>query len=69
MQMYHVESSQIKAMGQSGETMRVEFNSGAVWEYSPVTEEEFNGLLHAPSVGKAFNTFKRDHRHSETRIQ
>lgn len=68
MTMTPVDSSQIKAMGHSGEVMRIEFHSGAEWEYIPVTHEEFKNLLHAPSVGKAFNSFKRSHAHSERRV-
>lgn len=68
MTMTPVDSSQIKSMGHQGEVMRVEFHSGAEWEYLPVTHEQFKNLLHAPSVGKAFNDFKRYHNHSERRV-
>lgn len=68
MTMTEVDSSQIKTMGHQGEVMRVEFRSGASWEYFPVTHEQYKNLLHAPSVGKAFNVFKREHAHTERRI-
>lgn len=68
MVMTPVDSSQIKAMGHRGEIMTVEFHSGATWEYIPVTHEEYQNLLHAPSVGRAFNLFKRGHSHEERRV-
>lgn len=68
MVMTPVDSSQIESMGHQGEVMRVKFHSGAEWEYVPVTHQEFQNIIHAPSVGRAFNAFKNGHPHDERKI-
>lgn len=57
-----VNSSQIKAIGYSGEDSKmltVEFHSGKpghrIWGYHPVTIEGLHLLLRAESIGKYFN--------------
>lgn len=56
--MQNVSSSQIKAIGYDPETgtMRVDFNSGATYEYDGVSEEDFASVAGASSVGAAFNS-------------
>lgn len=51
-----VESSNIKAVGYHKETrtLVIEFLTGDVYCYSPVTAEGHNRLLHADSVGSFF---------------
>jgi len=52
-----VSSSNVAAVGYDAETetLEVEFNSGAVYQYSGVPEEIYTGLIGAGSVGKFFN--------------
>lgn len=53
MQMQQVSSSQVQQMGHDPSTgiMHVLFKSGALYEYSNVSADEFTQLLNAPSIG------------------
>ena len=58
--MKKVESSNIAELGyiESTSTMRVKFNSEVIYDYNPVSLEEYTSILNAESVGKAFTQFK-----------
>lgn len=51
-----VESSHVKSIGYDKENriLEVEYNKppGTVWRYSPITEDAWNDLQNADSVGK-----------------
>lgn len=55
--MQPVSSSQIQSMGHdpASGTLRVQFHSGATYEYSGVSEEDYRAVVDAESVGAAFN--------------
>ena len=55
MQMIQVSSSNIKAIGWEDGTLRIEFNNGGTYEYLEVSEEEFNSLKNASSVGSYYH--------------
>lgn len=55
MNMETVKSSNIAAIGHEGETLAVQFNSGALYEYSGVPESVFKALKAAASIGAFFN--------------
>lgn len=55
MQMIKVVSSQIDEMGFDGVILRVVFKRGKPYRYKNVTQELFDQILNAPSVGIAFN--------------
>ena len=48
-----VSSTQIASVGYdlASSTLEIEFNSGAIYQYSGVPEYEYTGLLNAPSKG------------------
>ena len=50
-----VESSNIKAIGSEGSTVHIQFQNGAVYEYTDVDARDIDGLFSADSVGKYFN--------------
>lgn len=54
-----VKSSNLAAVGYDPESemLRVQFHSGAVWEYSQVSPAKYSALIHAPSVGGYYSTF------------
>lgn len=56
-QMKAVSSSQIASIGHDPalSVMRVMFNNGSTYDYSNVTQELFEKILYAPSVGAAFS--------------
>lgn len=56
--MVPVSSSQVASAGYRAETqkMRVEFVNGALYDYSGVPENVYQGLIHAASVGQYFNS-------------
>ncbi len=57
-----VKSSQLKevAYDAASETLYVRFhNTGKVYSYSPVSQEKFDGLLAADSVGKYYHAHIR----------
>lgn len=55
--MVDVDSSQISQMGHDpvSKVMRVAFKNGAAYRYQNVSEELYNSIIDAPSVGKALN--------------
>jgi len=60
-----VESSYCKAIGHdaSADELHVEWNNGRVSVYSPVTPEEHQAVINAPSIGRAVIGIKntKDH--------
>lgn len=56
--MIAVNSSLLREVGYDGpsETLRVTFSSGSTWDYADVSMAEYEALMHASSVGKAFNS-------------
>jgi len=52
-----VESSNIKSIGYdpTNRTLEVEFNSGGIFQYSPITNEAYNMLISAESIGSYFH--------------
>jgi KTSC domain len=55
-ELIEVVSSNIAKIGHDPETqtLRVKFKGGALWDYAPVPEEEYQALSEAESVGKYF---------------
>lgn len=62
MERVSVSSSNIASVGYDKEeqTLEVEFNSGAVYQYFQVPVNVYEGLISASSVGKYFNANVRD---------
>lgn len=52
-----VDSSNLVSIGHHNEKniLEVEFHNGAIWRYSPVTEEAYKDFAKADSIGKWFN--------------
>lgn len=50
-----VSSSNLKAVGWKDKVLTVEFHSGQVWAYLDVSEELYDDLRFAGSIGKFFN--------------
>jgi len=69
MKMAPVSSSNLASVGYDSTTriLRVEFRSGAVYEYSEVPEAEYQGLMGANSKGSYFHQNIKD-RYSYTKI-
>jgi KTSC domain len=64
MQMEPVESSNIRAIGYDAATkhLRVQFSSGAIYEYADVSATKHADLLAADSAGKHFAKHIRGHK-------
>lgn len=62
MDMQSVSSSNILEIGydEETETLAVRFHRGTLYHYQGVSQETFEGLRDAPSVGKYFNSHIRD---------
>lgn len=54
MEMTHVDSSNIEAVGydEDSSTLQVEFKNGGIYQYFDVPENIYEGLRDADSVGK-----------------
>ena len=61
MEMTAVESQHLKAIGYNGITLRVEFKSGAVWNYDGVPDWKHKGLMESPSKGRYFRREIKGH--------
>lgn len=64
-----VTSSNIRSIGhdQDNQTLEIEFNSGAVYQYANVPPSEYEGFLNADSKGKYFHANIKD-RYSFTKF-
>ena len=51
MNMIPVSSSNLQAVGYDGETLRIQFRSGGIYDYYNVPAFVYNGLMNAPSKG------------------
>ncbi|MGI0027090.1 MAG: KTSC domain-containing protein [Nitrosopumilaceae archaeon] len=51
-----VESSNLSSVGYDFEmrVLEIEFHGGGIYQYSNVTESDYNGLMNAESKGKYF---------------
>ena len=58
--MITVQSSNIAALDHTNDVLTVRFHNGGLYEYQNVTEAEFEELLTAPSVGRAFTGISRN---------
>ena len=54
MNMTPVKSSQISAVGHDGGTLRIRFNNGSEYDYSGVTQDDYDKLMSAESIGAHF---------------
>lgn len=50
-----VESSNIASVGYEGDILTLEFKSGGIWAYQPITPNEHRELIEAESIGKYFH--------------
>lgn len=60
-----VESSNIKAVGFLRNMLEIEFNSGGIYRYFDVPEEEYQGITNADSVGRYYYNNIKGSYHSE----
>jgi hypothetical protein len=60
MERKNVTSSRVNSIGWSNNTLEVEFNTGKVYQYTPVTEEKYNELLASPAIGKDIQAIVSD---------
>lgn len=52
MQMHSVESSSISEVGHEGNTLRVRYKNGGVYDFQGITSMQFSHLKEAKSIGK-----------------
>ena len=59
-----VKSSNIASIGydEENKTLEVEFHSGAIWQYEPVTQEGYRAFVNAPSIGSYFFSFIKNNK-------
>jgi len=50
-----VESSTIAALGHDGDTLVIEFKSGPVWSYTPISKDTYLNMLDSDSLGRYFH--------------
>ncbi len=57
-----VSSSMMRSVGYdpTSETLEVEFNSGAVWQYREVPQEVYEQLISSDSLGSYFRQLIKD---------
>lgn len=62
MERNYVTSSNIRSVGHDADNqiLEIEFNSGAVYQYSNVPSSEYEGMMTADSKGKYFHSNIKD---------
>ncbi len=55
-----VTSSRVKSLGHEGETLEVEFNTGAVYQYTPVPKSVYDSLMQSAQIGKDIQAIIND---------
>ncbi len=63
-----VESSNIKSIGHDGDVLEIEFKNGRIYQYSPVTKQQYDDFISAENIGKYFHTNFRENDKLETKI-
>ncbi len=53
----YVNSSDIRSVGYENNTLEIEFNRGAIYQYHGVPFDRYSGLLNAGSCGSYFHNF------------
>lgn len=61
MNLQPVSSSRMNAVGWENNTMYIQFNNGAIYAYTNVSQAQYMQFLASPSLGKALNTFQKFH--------
>lgn len=61
MQRYPVSSSRMTSVGWENNTMEVQFNDGAVYQYHGVSNMEYKSFLNSPSLGSALSQLDKIH--------
>lgn len=56
-----VNSSRMKQVGWSNNTMYIQFNNGSIYAYLNVTESEYKSFISSASLGKALVDFEKQH--------
>lgn len=59
-----VSSSRMRSVGWGNNTLEIEFNDGAVYQYYNVTENEYHNFISAPSLGSALSKLDKIHKYS-----
>jgi len=59
MKLEPVQSTNIKALAHEDKTLYVQFQSGEVWEYTPVPVQVYEELKKAKSIGSHFHKWIR----------
>ena len=63
-----VNSSDLRSVGYEQGTLEVEFKGGRIYQYFDVTEDVYEGLMNADSLGTYFNAnIKNDYRCEKVR--
>lgn len=52
-----VSSSDIRSVGYENNTLEIEFNRGAIYQYHGVSQDRYYGLISAGSCGNYFHNF------------
>jgi len=70
MERISVRSSNIRSLGYDLEssTLEVEFNTGSIYQYSNVSESEYEGLMNSASKGRYLNKNIKG-RYQDTKIR
>lgn len=53
-------SSAVKSIGHDGVTLEVQYVSGGVYRFGPISADRFDAIMHAESLGRALNELKKD---------
>ena len=59
--MREVKSSAIRGVEHDGQTLRVHFKNGGVYDYENVSAEEVDALVNSDSPGRQFQEFRKTH--------
>lgn len=58
---HDVVSSNIRSIGYEQGVLEIAFHSGRIYQYSNVSQMEYNNLMNAYSHGKYFNAYIKDY--------
>lgn len=58
-----VSSSRMRSVGWENDTLEIEFNDGAVYQYYNVTHDEYLAFVNSSSLGSELSRLDKTHRY------
>lgn len=63
MNRHPVSSSRMRSVGWENDTLEIQFNDGAIYQYYNVSQSEYQNFINSSSLGSALSRLDKCHRY------